>query len=103
MYTYVSDISYKIYGNDTSLVNISIPLDFIVHLSNQNALFIQRKTESYFPRSNLFYILQQIIKQNLGNKSIADFFCIKSYETVFSGLQDTVNSKHHPTHSNITL
>ena len=87
MYTYVSDISYKIYGNDTSLVNISIPLDFIVHLSNQNALFIQRETESYFPRSNLFYILQQIIKQNLGNKSIEDFFALNHMKLCFQAFK----------------
>ena len=57
---------------------ISILLDFVVYFSNQNALFIQRETQSYILRSNLLYILPQIIKKSLGNKSIADCFCIKS-------------------------
>ena len=53
---------------------ISILPEFIVYISNQNALFIQRETQSYFPGSNLFYILPQILKQSLDNKSIADLF-----------------------------
>ena len=83
----MSDISYKIYGNDISLVYISMQLDFAVHLSNQNALFIQRETESYFPRSNLLYILPQIIKQNLGNKSIADFFALNHMKLCFQAFK----------------
>ena len=55
---------------------ISILPEFIVYISNQNALFIQRETQSYFPGSNLFYILPQIWKQSLDNKSIADLFAL---------------------------
>ena len=55
---------------------ISILLEFTVYISKQNALFIQRETQSYFPGSNLLYILPQILKQGLDNKSIADLFAL---------------------------
>ena len=77
MNTYLSDIYYKNFAM-LHYYLISILLEFTVYISKQNALFIQRETQSYIPRSNLFYILPQIIKQSLGNKSIADCFCIKS-------------------------
>ena len=55
---------------------ISNLLDVIVYIFNQNALFIQRETQSYFPGSNLLYIPPPILKQSLDNKSIADLFAL---------------------------
>ena len=55
---------------------ISNLLDVIVHIFNQNALFIQRETQSYFPGSNLLYIPPPISKESLDNKSIADLFAL---------------------------
>ena len=65
---------------------ISILPEFIVYISNQNALFIQRETQSYFPGSNLFYILPQILKQSLDNKSIADLFALNHKKLCFQAL-----------------
>ena len=54
----------KIYMSMLQHDLISILPEFIVYISNQNALFIQRETQSYFPRSNLLYILPQIKKKS---------------------------------------